>query len=258
MKNKPKKYTALTLEKGLYILEYLSKAKEEKSCSEICEGAGLNVSTTYRILTVMENMGYLNKNKKNSKYFLGMKLINLGSLALHRFNIRLAAAPLLSVLAKETKTHIYLSVLDNYHALCIVSMAPENISYVTPIRVGRRFLLDNGAGPKTILAQMQDEDINFILTTHVGRSSDGRSKESVEQIKKEVEQIRLKNYALCCEEIEEGVSGLACPVVLEHEEIVASLCMVGLSWRFSDEFLTGLLNKLLDTARQLEERLSTS
>jgi uncharacterized membrane protein len=59
MKDEPRKYTAPALEKGLDILELLSRAETGLSQSEIARDLGRSVSEIFRMLVVLEERGYI-------------------------------------------------------------------------------------------------------------------------------------------------------------------------------------------------------
>jgi len=60
--DRPQKYTAPALEKGLDILERLSLSETGLSLSEIARDLGRSVSEIFRMLVVLEQRGYISQS----------------------------------------------------------------------------------------------------------------------------------------------------------------------------------------------------
>ena len=71
-----KKYNAI--EKCLQILSMYSLDKSSFSIKEICDQLNFNVSTTYRILSTLEDYGYVSR-LKNKEYVIGTQALYLSA-----------------------------------------------------------------------------------------------------------------------------------------------------------------------------------
>ena len=72
-----KKYNAI--EKCLQILSMYSLDKSSFSIKEICDQLNFNVSTTYRILSTLEDYGYVSR-LKNKEYVIGTQALYLSAI----------------------------------------------------------------------------------------------------------------------------------------------------------------------------------
>ncbi|SVC72445.1 uncharacterized protein METZ01_LOCUS325299, partial [marine metagenome] len=72
-----KKYNAI--EKCLQILSLFSLDKTQFSINEICEKLDFNVSTTYRILSTLEEYGYVSR-LKSKDYVVGTQALYLSAI----------------------------------------------------------------------------------------------------------------------------------------------------------------------------------
>ena len=72
-----KKYNAI--EKCLQILSMFSLDKSTFSIKEICDQLNFNVSTAYRILSTLEEYGYVSR-LKNKEYVIGTQALYLSAI----------------------------------------------------------------------------------------------------------------------------------------------------------------------------------
>ena len=74
-----KKYSAPALEKGLDILELLSKDATPLSTSTIAEKLGRSNAEIYRMILVLEQRGYIEKSEDIDGYQVTRRLLQLGT-----------------------------------------------------------------------------------------------------------------------------------------------------------------------------------
>ena len=65
------------LEKGLDILETLAHSQTPLSLTELARKLGRSSSELFRMLTVLESRGYINKEETTGNYALSLKLYEL-------------------------------------------------------------------------------------------------------------------------------------------------------------------------------------
>ena len=76
------------IERALTLLEFLGQSNSEFSTSEIKRRLGLPKSSTYLIVETLEKRGFLQKNRQNGRYSLGLKLIALSRHAIENLDLR--------------------------------------------------------------------------------------------------------------------------------------------------------------------------
>lgn len=110
-KNSRKKpYSAPALEKGLDVLELLSREEEGLTVSTIAKRLNRSVSELFRMLVVLEHRGYIRVEPDTDKYQLSLKLFELA----HRFRpvqqVTTAANPLMKDMAYEIQQSCHLVI----------------------------------------------------------------------------------------------------------------------------------------------------
>src|SRR5699024_2586005 len=107
--------------KALGILELFVEEKE-LSLQEISEKANLPKPTAYRMLTTLQFCGMLYKTKESthdSRYGLGLKLLEYGNLVSERLELRAIALPHMEKLARDINEVIHLVIARQQEAVYI-------------------------------------------------------------------------------------------------------------------------------------------
>ena len=68
-----------SVQRAFAILESFQKSgRKERSVKEIAVSLGLNKSTAFGLINTLAELGYLQQNAENQKYYLGLKLLTPG------------------------------------------------------------------------------------------------------------------------------------------------------------------------------------
>lgn len=156
------RYRAPALDKGLDILELLSKQSGGMTRAEIVKAMGRGPSEVYRMLERLVARDYVVRSLEGDRYTLSMKLFMLA----HRHPPvrRLAehALPLMDGFAHEAGQACHLVIRDRDAAI-VVAHANSPGNWEFGIRIGTRIdLLTTGSG-QTLLA-FQDENDRVITS----------------------------------------------------------------------------------------------
>lgn len=89
------KYRVSTAEKTRDILESLASQEKGVGLTELSREIGVPKSTLFRYLRTLERRGYLSKDPLTGRYQLGLKLFQLGSMAVARHSVREMALALM-------------------------------------------------------------------------------------------------------------------------------------------------------------------
>src|SRR6516164_171414 len=94
-------YKVQVLDRVLSIIDALTKVREDASAAELAESVKLHKSTAHRLLSILERHRIVERDSKSGRYRLGLRLFELGTLTMERFNIRARARPYLEGLLEE-------------------------------------------------------------------------------------------------------------------------------------------------------------
>ena len=184
--------------------------------AEIVRRTGLPRATVHRMLEHLVAVRLLRRTGRD--YALGMRLIELGSLAIHQNHIRCAAAPLLHKLHQATGLAVHLAVLEGTDVIYLEEVHYARVTAL-PSRVGGRQPAHCTAAGKALLAFRQDADIGVTA---------GATRYPITNratLAAELTRVRVHGVAVEREESVPGFGCLAAPIVRQGEAVAAvSVC----------------------------------
>lgn len=166
--------------------------------AEIVRRTGLPRSSAHRILERLVHLRWLRRDGRD--YELGMRLVELGSLALHQDRIHRAAIPLLRDLHRATGLVVHLAVLDGSDVVYLEKIGGQMVAAI-PTRIGARQPAHCTAVGKAILADNPTADVD--LTANRTRFSISNER----QLAAELAKVRAHGVAF---EREESLLGFGC------------------------------------------------
>ncbi|MEN2465251.1 IclR family transcriptional regulator [Ornithinibacillus sp. FSL M8-0202] len=236
--------------KALKLLNLFDEKNYELSLKDIANRANLPKPTAYRLLSALEAMNYVYKIKENehdSRYRLGLKLLELGQLVSDQLEVRRIAYPYMEKLAYDIQEAVHLVVLNHQEATYIEKVE-SNKAIRLYTRIGKSSPLYIGSGPKLLLAhipeQKQEEILNLAGTT-INR----------EKMEKELRRIRTEGYSYSIGEQDENTTGISYPIYDYRNNVIAALTVSGLSTYFEGDNLQQIKTKTEETAARISRKL---
>ena len=166
--------------------------------AQIVRRTGLPRSSAHRMLERLVALRWLRRDGRD--YELGMRLVELGSLALHQDRIHRAAIPLLGDLHRATGLVVHLAVLDGSDVVYLEKIG-DQMAVAIPTRIGGRQPAHCTAVGKAILADNGATEVDL---------ADRRTRFSIAssaQLATELEKVRVHGIAF---EREESLPGFGC------------------------------------------------
>ena len=189
--------------------------------AQIVRRTGLPRSSAHRMLERLVQLRWLRRSGRD--YELGMRLVELGSLAVHQDRLVRAAAPLLGELHRATGLVVHLAVLDGPDVVYLDKIGDRALGAI-PTRVGGRQPAHCTAVGKAILAYCdQDACENSYVDLRVRKTRYSISTNS--QLAAELAKVRAHGVAFEREESLLGFGCVAAPIGNPGEAVAAvSVC----------------------------------
>jgi DNA-binding IclR family transcriptional regulator len=173
------------------------------SLAQVVRRTGLPRSSAHRMLERLVQLRWLRRQGRD--YELGMRLVELGSLAVHQDGLHRAAQPFLHDLHRATGLVVHLAVLDGTDVVYLEKIA-GGFGAAIPTRVGGRQPAHCTAVGKALLAfsdpsRLDDFDIDLLARKTRYSISTRR------QLTEELKAIRARGVAY---ERGESVAGFGC------------------------------------------------
>ena len=135
LSNDNDRYTVPALERGLRLLACFTPSQPVWSAPDLARTLALPRSTVFRMLTTLENMGYLQRS--GTEYRLGLSVLRLGYDYLSTQPLAQLAEPVLQSLCDRLGFTTNLALLDGTSVVYVARIAPAG-AFQGAVRVGSR------------------------------------------------------------------------------------------------------------------------
>jgi DNA-binding IclR family transcriptional regulator len=202
------KYTAPALEKGLDIVEFLARTTEPKTVNEIAQGLARSRGEIFRMLSVLERRGIIQKTRNGDTFEITDKLFSLRQQRSFATQATAIAIPKMEDFCQITGQSCHLALRTKAEIIVILRVEhPENLNMSVPVG-HRRAIYDSPSG-LCILAFSDSATVDAVLQ-HGSRKL---SKDEQKTIRDRIAQIASAGYAAIEESFVFGVNGISAPIV---------------------------------------------
>ena len=247
--------TVQSLDRAILLLEELAQHIDGCGVTHLSCLTGLHKSTIHRLLNTLMNKGYISKDSETNKYYLGIKILHLSSAILDRLDVRKIARPYAEELCRSTDEVVHLSILDSGEAVYIDKFESPNKSIRMYSQIGRRVPLHCTGVGKVLLAWLPEEDVEYILKSKGMKAHTQNTITDIKTMKKHLEEIRNKGYALDEIEHEDGIRCVAAPIYNLKGKVIASISVSGPVTCVTKERMPELTKEVLKTAKNISHEL---
>lgn len=246
--------TLRTVEKALTLLEELAGAGwPGVGAGELGRRLGLHRTTLARFLVTLARRGYVEPIDATDRYRVGLKALELASAPLRGFPLREIGAPILEQLHRATHETAHTVVLDGGEVVTIDRVEAERpITLRTDIG-SRRPAYASAAG-KAMLAHLPDTEVDEILA----RGMAARTVNTITtplRLKAQLQEVRMRGYALDDEENVEGVRCVAAPVFNLTGRLAGAVSLAAPTYRVDMPLLLELAVPVVEAAHRLSRQL---
>jgi IclR family pca regulon transcriptional regulator len=213
-------YRVEALAKGLRVLSLFTEQRPTWRISDIAPATGLPLPTVYRVVMTLTAERYL-EHLPNGDYRPGVRVLTLGSAALHSMDLVEIASPVLQGLAADTGETVNLCVLTGDRVLYLVRL--RNSDLVTAnIQVGSTLAAVHTSIGKLLLAHLDRPELESRVTAASFAPNHGpNAKSSLAELRADLAAIRKEGWAIQDEELAFGLRSVAAPVYDSTGRVVA-------------------------------------
>jgi DNA-binding IclR family transcriptional regulator len=239
------------LDKTVRLLSVFSVAQPEWTLTELSAAVSMPKSTAHRILRVLREHEYLSQDTDTGRFRLGFAALDLGFRAQAGLDVRRAAMPVLQRLAATSGETVLLIVPSETRteAICI-DRAETRTGLQLILEIGRHVPLHAGASSKVLLAYMTEPEIERVVARGLERIGPRTITDPV-ALRRDLAATCRRGYAWSVEETNEGVAGLAVPLLDRNGMVAAGLSIVGPRTRFTPQRVPALLALIREGAAEI-------
>jgi DNA-binding IclR family transcriptional regulator len=210
--------------KILAILSAFTPEMREQSLNQLAQRSGLPLSTTYRLASALVDGGALEPGTHGG-YRVGLRLWEVGSLAVRGLTLRDVAVPFMQDLYEVTHENVHLAVLSGLEALYVEKITGSRSISVKAKEAQRLPLHATGVG-KVLLAYADEKVLDEIVAHGLDRHTP-HTITNPRQLSRALAAIRKQGFAIGNEEMQLGRVSVAAPIRGPDDEVVAALSIVG-------------------------------
>jgi IclR family transcriptional regulator, acetate operon repressor len=229
MQDSPPPQGAQAALRAIRLLKLFTIERPEMSLAELSKAAGLNKTTTHRLLRALQSELLIERNPATSQYSLGAGLMALGVQALASSDLRRRVRPMLKSLAHESGETATLEVPVEGSMLILDEVAGRHVVAAAG-NVGTIWPLHATSSGKAYMA-FEENGIEMLGTDLYPLTAKTLTEKDV--IQPQLFDIRRRGYAITVDELEDGFTAVAAVIRGALGNVQGTISIGGPSNRFS-------------------------
>jgi DNA-binding IclR family transcriptional regulator len=254
MKKQSSVSTLQSVGRAITILKALGDAASDMGVTDLSQRLGLPKSTVHRLLTTLEQEELVEQDPSTEKYRLGVGLVRLAEPVLIRMDLQQVAQPHLRALAEACQETVNLSILTGDDKVINIASFPSPRLVRNVGWIGREMPPHSVSSGKALLAHLPKQRVERILAAELPRFT-ARTITDPTRLTEDLAQVRQRGYAVAREELEEGLSAVAAPIVDHEGHVIAVISVSGPSFRLTEERLEELAEMTRTAAQAVSHQL---
>ncbi len=207
-------YNVRAVDRALAILDCFTKNEGKHTLAQLAKAVGLPTTTTLRLLSTMEQSGYVIKDSITGLYSLGWKLAKLGNTAFAGLDVCSLSYPFLEELHSLHNESFGLYIAQGAMRVCAARIDSTN-TFRQSVALGSTRSIETGASGHVLLAYATDP-----VSLEVARKSSRCTPDFLQT-------VREQGYSISHGEHVPGTVSIAAPVFDHNGVIAAALFVTG-------------------------------
>ncbi len=251
------RYTVPALERGLRVLCEFNRENRTLSAPDLARRFDLPRSTVFRLLTTLENMGFLERAEGGRDYRLGLAVLRLGFEYLASLELTQLGMPLLQKLCDELRTPCNLVVRDGRSIVYVAKVAPPT-PFASSVTVGTRLPAHATVLGRVLLEDLTLPQLRALYPEDKLESFSAGTPKTVRELFDMVQADRTRGYVLSEGFFESNISTIAAPVRDHSRHIVAALGVTINSAHIEENRMDQMVRRARETADEISGLLNYS
>lgn len=249
-----KKYNAPALEKGLDIIELLATRTRPISQTQIAQQLGRSISEVFRMLSCLEERGYITRSDDGEGFALTLRLHHLAHNWPPSKQLLEVALPEMRHLAEQTSQSCHLG-LYNSGQLYVAAQAESPLPVMISVKVTANFPLLHTASGRVLLAFQSDKmTSHWLQASHV----DQLSEKEFLQLNRRLASIREQGFEFAKSDRIDGLSDISCPILDVQGNAIAAITVPYLTLLNQNTPIEEVKRALKASAEVITQRMGNS
>lgn len=243
-----------SVDRALLLIETLAEDDEGYRLTDLAIRTGLSPSTIHRLLTTLEKRRFVQFDREQSMWHIGVQSFAVGSTFARRRNFVTQAMPYLRKLRDQTRETANLAVIDDGAMVILTRVESREIMRSVTKIGGRAPMVASGLG-KALLSTYPEEDVFAVIRREGMPRLTSKSIVRAGELCKSLHDIRERGYSIDDEEAQVGLRCVSAVVYDDRSEPLAAISVSGKASRVPDERLPVLGRLVHDVASEMTRGL---
>jgi IclR family KDG regulon transcriptional repressor len=248
-------YVIQSVAHSLDVLEQFFGDGDELGVTELSKRLKLHKNNVFRLLATLEARGYIEQNKTNENYRLGIKCLHLGRRYIHHMGLVRQARPILAEVARKCRESAFVAIARHDGVVPLEAAEPDDRAVRITPPIGQALPLHCTAIGKAHLAFDLEEQLQSILPEHLDRYTPQTIVDRATLLE-QLSCVMREGYSVDSGEFFEDVASVAVPIRDYTRSMVGSLAIAGPAYRIPcDRISQELAPLVIEAGRELSYRL---
>ena|SRR5579885_2326693 len=225
--------TIQSVARALDILEAIADAGGGARLGEVSGRVGLNASTSHHLLSTLAQRGYVTQDPESRRFYLGPKVVRLGSAFQQSVELVRVATPWLRELNARSGELVHMGIVGAFGQLVRVA----KIEGRQPVRVGGELWeahdMHCTALGKAILAYLSQEEVRRLVPRQSLVRFTERTLTGLAGLRDDLGVVRRRGYAVDEQERYDGVCCVGAPIRDQTGRVIAAASLSMPATRFT-------------------------
>ncbi len=227
-----------SLARGLSVIKAFDAENPRRTLSDVAKHTDLTRATARRFLLTLAELGYVRTD--GSVFWLTPRVLELGYSFLSSLSLPEIAGPHLETLSEQVRESTSVSILDQDDVVYVARVPVSRIMTVS-IDIGTRFPAFATSMGRVLLAGLSKPELDEYLARVTLTPLTGRTIDTPDMLRTELDQVRADGYCVVDQELEEGLRSLAAPIRDRDGTVVAAVNISTQAARYSTEAVHDVL-----------------
>lgn len=243
-----------SLVRAFGLLDALVLQDDGLTLTDIARRVGLPRSTTHRLLTTMDALRYVEFDSATNRWMIGMQAFALGSSFVQTRDLGRLGKPIMRSLMLDANEAVNIAVPDQAGVRYVGHVRPV-ADHAARRASGDHLPMHTTASGKVLLAHWDAPQLDRFLCSNPLPRKTGGSIVEKDALVRQLEQIRVRGFAVDDQENALGTRCVAAPVFDHNRRVKASLSISGSVTRLCNARLESLGRSLTAAAKRMTDDL---
>jgi DNA-binding IclR family transcriptional regulator len=246
------------LDRGLAVLEFLSRDGKPATVSEITRQMRLPRASVFRILSTLQTRGFVEVDASGKAYQIGPGVLRLGYQYVSTRDVVRVGQSEVERLAQRTGVSAHLAVRDGTEIVYVLH-ALGNSNFVSNLAVGDRLWAHATPTGQLLLSQLSREEISSLYKKCSLQNLTDQTRRSRRALMDVLGRAARRSFVVSHGAVHPGGKSIAAPIFDASGKIIAAIDISGPDQAFEGRNIdNGLLPEVLKTASTISQRLGYS